>query len=358
MKDIGSVFPLYDYDLRDIDDKSSDWYDTKRVNYSLCREALTAIINKMQNSGKRVLIPAYTCGTVVTPFKEQAWNCFYYPIDKSLRIEVEETKKLASSQCFDLMIVHPYYGKDLNEEEIDLIKEVRATGCKIIVDLTQCIFSKQRLDFVDFYIGSYRKWFSIPDGGFMECTEISEYIDDSLKENDKFVSLQKDSMYLRGMYFDTDNEEVKKISVRINKYAVGLVESEVAPHKMSNVSLQLLEKEDKEGNQQQRFENYKYLFKNLQDLGSCKLVCSNIGEVTSAPLYFVVYVNVRSQLQADLAAQHIYAPVIWPVSYDEVLINDTVKDIYNTILAIPIDQRYNQEDMDKIVRIIKQHYNV
>ena len=63
-------------------------------------------------------------------------------------------------------------------------------------------------------------------------------------------------------------------------------------------------------------------------------------------------------LQTAPSAQHIYAPVIWPVSYDEVLINNTVKDIYNTILAIPIDQRYNQEDMDKIVRIIKQHYNV
>lgn len=358
MKDIGSIFPLYDSDLELLDDKSWDWYDTEKVNYSLCREAFTAIIDKMRNSGKRVLIPAYTCGTVITPFKEQAWNCFYYPIDKSLRIVVEETKKLATSQQFDLMIVHPYYGKDLNEEEIDLIEEVRATGCKIIVDLTQCIFSKQRLGFVDFYIGSYRKWFSIPDGGFMECAEISEYIDDSLKENNKFVSLQKDSMYLRGLYFDTNNEEVKKISVRINKYAVGLVESEVAPHKMSNVSLQLLEKEDKEKNQQQRFENYKYLYKNLQGLDVCKVVCNNISEVTSAPLYFVVYVNDRPQLQADLAAQHIYAPVIWPVAYDEVLIDDTVKYIYNTILAIPIDQRYNQEDMDKIIRTIKQHYNV
>jgi hypothetical protein len=358
MKDIGSIFPLYDYDLRYLEDKSSDWYNTKRINFSLCREAFTAIIDRMQSAGKKVLIPAYTCGTVVTPFKEHAWDCFFYPIGKSLRIEVEEAKELALSQPFDLMIVHPYYGKGLNEEEIALIKEIRATGCKIIVDITQCIFSKQRLDFVDFYIGSYRKWFAIPDGGFMECADISEYVNESLKENDKFVSLQKDSMYLRGLYFDTDNEEIKNISRRINKSAVELVESDVAPHKMSNVSLHLLEREDKEENQRQRFENYKYLFNNLQDLDSCKLVCNSIEEVTSAPLYFVVYVNDRSQLQADLAAQHIYAPVIWPVTYDEALINDTVKDIYNTILAIPIDQRYNQDDMDYIVKIIKQHYNV
>lgn len=358
MKDIGSIFPLYDSDLNHLDNKSWSWYDAERVNYSLCREAFTAIISKMQDSGKKVLIPSYTCGTVITPFKEQAWSCYYYPIDKTLRIDVTETQKLIINQKFDLMIVHPYYGKDLNDEEIALIKAVRSTGCKIIVDLTQCIFSKQRLDFVDFYIGSYRKWFSIPDGGFMECANISAYIDESLKENDKFVSLQKDSMYLRGLYFDTDNEEEKNISRRINKFAVELVESNVCPHRMSNVSLQLLEKEDEEENQRQRFENYKYLFENLQSIDSCKFVCENFREVTSAPLYFVVYVNDRPQLQADLAAQHIYAPVIWPLSYDEVLINDTVKDIYNTILAIPIDQRYNQEDMDKIVRIIKQHYNV
>ena len=58
-----------------------------------------------------------------------------------------------------------------------------------------------------------------------------------------------------------------------------------------------------------------------------------------------------------LSEQHIYAPVIWPVVYEEVLVNETVKYIYDHILAIPIDQRYDEGDMAKIVSIIKGYYN-
>ena len=70
----------------------------------------------------------------------------------------------------------------------------------------------------------------------------------------------------------------------------------------------------------------------------------------------MIYVNDRSDLQRDLAERHIYAPVIWPVVYDEVLINDTIKYIYDHILAIPIDQRYDEHDMGTIVEVIKEHY--
>ena len=87
------------------------------------------------------------------------------------------------------------------------------------------------------------------------------------------------------------------------------------------------------------------------------MACENIGEVTTAPLYFVIYVQDRNELQTSLAAEHIYAPVIWPVPNEEVLINETVKSIYETVLAIPVDQRYNEADMKKIIEIINKHYH-
>ena len=56
-------------------------------------------------------------------------------------------------------------------------------------------------------------------------------------------------------------------------------------------------------------------------------------------------------VQHNLAKEHIYAPVLWPRAYDNVLIDDDVIHIYDHILMIPIDQRYGTDDMDKIIKI-------
>lgn len=354
MKDIGSIFPLYDKDLLMPSSNTKD--KDIRIHYSLCREALCVIAQHIHASNRVVLLPAYTCDTVITPFKEQGWTCVYYTVDLQLRIGTQNVLDLYGHYHASLIVVHPYYGKDLNKVEVDLLNYLHGEGCKVVVDLTQCIFSTQKLQCVDYYVGSYRKWFAIPDGGYLEPKDGMEIFDSALEYNDKFVTLQRDAMYLRGFYFQTDNEEVKNISRRLNKMAVEMTEFNIAPHKISEISCTLLAKEDKLDNQKRRYSNYKYLLDQLGVIKDCQILCDNMVEVNSAPLYFMVYVNDRSDLQRDLAEHHIYAPVIWPVVYDEVLINDTIKFIYNHILAIPIDQRYDEQDMGTIVEIIKAHY--
>lgn len=354
MKDVGSIFPLFDKDLLTSPCTADE--EVNRIHYSLCREALFDIAQHLDSSNKVVLLPAYTCDTVITPFKEQRWTCVYYPVDLQLRIEAQSALDLYDQFHASLIVVHPYYGKDLNKAEIDLLDYLHGKGCKVAVDLTQCVFSSQRLSCVDYYVGSYRKWFAIPDGGYLESADQTEVFDALLEENTDFVSLQRDAMYLRGLYFQTDNEEVKSISRRLNKMAVEMTDYNIAPHKMAEISCALLAKEDKIENQRSRYANYKLLLEQLITVQGCRFFCDEMNEVTSAPLYFMIYVNDRSDLQHNLAKHHIYAPVIWPVVYDEVLINDTIKYIYDHILAIPIDQRYDEHDMEKIVEAIKEHY--
>ena len=80
-------------------------------------------------------------------------------------------------------------------------------------------------------------------------------------------------------------------------------------------------------------------------------MCKNLDEVTTAPLYFPIYVSNRSAFQRKLANKHIYAPVLWPVQTKDVLINEEVEYIYSHILMLPIDQRYSIDDMIKIVEL-------
>lgn len=357
MKDIGSIFPLYDADLGLFQQECPEIHRDRKIQVSLCREALYIIAKSLDASKKTVLLPAYTCDTVITPFEALGWKCVYYPVNSSLRIDVQRTFELFEQYNANLVVVHPYYGRDLNDGEIEFLEILHEKGCRVAVDLTQCIFSLQNLQCVDYYVGSYRKWYGIPDGGFLEAKDGSLLLEDELEENDSFVALQRDAMYLRGLYFHTDNEEIKNISRRLNTLANEVVKHDILPHRISAFSQALLKREDINQNQERRFSNYKYLHDRLKSLSDCKVLSDNIEEVTSAPLYFTIYVNDRNVMQRELAEKHIYAPVLWPVVSDDVLINDTVRYIYDHLLAIPIDQRYDEKDMEKISEVIKKHYN-
>ena len=105
-------------------------------------------------------------------------------------------------------------------------------------------------------------------------------------------------------------------------------------------------------NRQKRYDNYRCLFDHVRESDMINKVCKNLCDVTSAPLYFTIFVKDRLDLQKILAEEAIYAPVIWPVEDERVLVDDEVKYIYDHLLAIPCDQRYDESDMRRAVEVI------
>ena len=354
MKDIGSIFPLYGKDL-DQTQKTiclPKRYDNQ-VLYSLCREALYDIAQCVSNETKRVLLPAYTCQTVIDPFQQLGWEISYYSIERDLRIDINSLLDLSNKIKPDIVLAHPYYGMDFDENEQNALKQIKAKGSIIIIDNTQCIFSDYRLPFVDYYVGSYRKWFCCPDGAFLEDYSKGNLLHaNETGVNEEFVQKQTDAMYLRGEYYLHSDEMIKQISIRLNKDAVRGIASEITPHEMAPFSKAMLAIEDLEINISQRITNYKKLYKGLKSCSKSTLVCEELSRVTTAPLYFPIYVDDRPALQKKLALQHIYAPVLWPVSTKEILINSSIDYMFDHLLAIPCDQRYDEEEMEKIINVI------
>lgn len=353
-KDIGSIFPLSDEILRQAESEQVQYTDD-RLYYSLCREAMFDIAKALGNTARRVLIPAYTCQTVITPFEEAGWQCEYYPIDKDLRIRTECLLKLVNQNHPALLVVHPFYGMDLNKAEIETLNIIKGIGVEILLDLTQCLFSKKDYDFASFIVASYRKWMPIPDGGYMRLLSGSVKVVQPETENSVFLDMEKDAMYLRGLYFANGDQHTKDISIRLSKIADRIAERNIAPHKMSQTAYSLMKKEDFELIQKNRFSNYVFLHQNVFEREKITKVVRNCNDVTSAPLYFTIYVQDRSALQRRLAQDAIYAPVIWPVEDKRVLIDEGVEYIYDHLLAIPCDQRYDVRDMQRVIDIINNH---
>lgn len=353
-KEVGSIFPINSESINLAESGKAE-FAGNRIFYSLCREALYDIALSHNDSNKIVLIPAYTCQTVITPFKEAGWTCELYSINKNLRIDIQNLIATSARHQPTLIVVHPFFGMDLNTEEVLALKELNAQGIKIVLDLTQCIFSTSSYPFVSYTVGSYRKWFPIPDGAFLECNSNERTILQPEEENPEFSERELAAMYLRNQYFGNGEQLTKDISIRLSKAADHIAETNITPHKMSHIAYNIFIKEDSETNQHRRFENYSFLFKNVRESMMVEKVCKNLQELTTAPLYFTIFVQDRPALQRLLAQDAIYAPVIWPVEDDAVLINEDVKYIYDHILAIPCDQRYDENDMQRAVDIINKY---
>lgn len=347
MKEIGSI-----YSVHTLENKAStpiNLAGDKSVYFSLCREALLVIAKRYGNTSKRVLIPAYTCQTVLDPFFQEGWDIEYYNISKQLRIDTDDLKSKYDAFNPTLCIAHPYYGADLNEKELEGFRGLKRKGCVLVEDLTQCVFSKQHSSIFDYFVGSYRKWFPIPDGAFMIGR-----LDDNheMQEYSAFVEPMSDAMYLRGVFHRTGDNNIKEISRRVGNIAISHISGEIVPHKISSFSTSLLNEIDVVETIQKRHENYRYLYEQLSNSDMCAPLDRSIDELTCAPLFFPIYVKDRASFQKKLAQHEIYAPVLWPVHTEKLLINESIKEIYNEILMLPIDQRYGIEDMKRMIEVI------
>lgn len=317
--------------------------------FSLCREALLSIAIKYRNSAKRVLLPAYTCQTVIDPFLQEGWAICYYGISRQLRIDTDDLSEKFKVFKPNLCVAHPYYGADLNQKELDALSELKNKGCCLVEDLTQCVFSTQRSEIFDYFTGSYRKWFPIPDGAFLTGKDV---VPEQREENTAFVQSMADAMYLRHVFHMTNDCHVKEISRRVGNTAIGHISGEIVRHGMSAFSMSLLSQVDVEDVKRRRQDNYAYLYDRLANNSGIEIVDRSMDEVTCAPLFFPIYVKNRREFQKVLAQHEIYAPVLWPVHDDAVLINDHIKGIFSEVLMLPVDQRYTVEDMKRMIDVI------
>ena len=349
LKDIGSIFPIYTrYSAPNILP-----IDTSRRYFSMCREILYEIAR--QNSGNKVvLLPAYSCSSVILPFKTLGWKIDYYNVSKNLRICKDSFENVVKRTSPSIILVHPYFGMELNRAEEDVLRWAkRYVNCEIVLDNTQCAYSHKKYEFVDYYVASIRKWLPISEGAFIEGKTIPLKAN---RENYLYNTVELDAMFLRGVYFQTWNEEVKEISRRLDAEAIELLDnSPMELHRLGSHAVDGIMNDDMEYNCSVRISNYRYLYSHLSTIDSFRLVMPNIQELTTAPLVFPFYAQDLAKMQRFLAQEYIYAQRLWRVSDEACLLTEDTKYIYNHLLVLFIDQRYSMEDMQRIVNRIKQY---
>jgi hypothetical protein len=358
IKEIGSTYWL----SQDVIDSLSDRIKTNPIIYcseeslvSTCRSAIGLILDKIEPIKKVALLPAFTCESVLSSFLKRGYKVYPYPIAKDLKVEWQGFRQAVEKWNPTVVLVHSYFGFNTLEELNDKVSELQSENMIVIEDRTQSMFSRFVLPKADYYVGSIRKWMPIPDGAFVTISFSGKEEDKELCEAKLKAFRNKGNWILYGIGSKADFRKDFSIAEHI-------LDSRDKPYAMSNASKSIYGSTDLMSMKRIRRANYELLVSKIAEdeklKSHLKMPLPEMNE-TVCPFHLPVIVeNNRESLQKFLASNDIYATVIWgcPKEFEN-LINDDAKYIYDHILCFHVDQRYDYNDMMRIVDTLKHYYN-
>ncbi len=336
--------------------KEVEKYNKKYCVYTQSgREAIAWALRSLEENEpeilKECLMPAYMCDTVFFPFEQEGWKLHFYHIGKNLEAAQEELRKQIEHIRPGLLFIHPYYGMDTWKPMRSLLKEWRSQGLHIMEDVTQSYYLEEAGAEADYVIGSLRKWYPLPDGGFA-ASDMS-LSKKELPYGGEFTQSRLELLtdkwdYLYGGKDEEEKRALKKAYLKKNKEMEEWLDKHSDVNSISGISRGILDRENEEMCKRRRNENYKQLHQAFQDIKSVRPVFEFLEE-EAAPLYFPVYAEEREEFQEFLRKRDVYAPVLWPVGKEnEGYLSTEERYIFDHLLALPMDQRYDSEAMEQI----------
>ena len=362
-KEIGSFYELGNIDSDvlkiELENKISELSGFENT-YLMCsgREAIEAVIidieRKVKNKSKVCILPIYTCDTVIIPFVKHGWEVYFYSIRKDLSICIQEFEKILDTVKPAVLLLHSYYGVDTLAGVRKKVNEYkREHNTFVIEDMTHSLgrLCSINCKIADYYVGSLRKWFDIPDGAFVSTNFKMKF---KLKDEKEFFIKDKiKAQTLKRQYLDGNNTIEKNVFLTLNKKAENYLYENDSICEMSFFSRERMQHICIEKILEKRKENSIYLEKELSAMHAIKCV---LEMDDASPIYFPIYVENREKLQEWLKVNDIFAPVLWsiPEEVKEKLDEDGTY-IFEHLLALPCDQRYSIEDMKRIVTCIQEY---
>lgn len=272
---------------------------------------------------KKVFVPYFTCDSAVEPIAKLGIPYEFYHIDTEFRIT--DNIKLADGEA--LMYTNYWGLQDAYCQQLASIY-----GQRLILDYTQAFYSKPITGIDTFY--SCRKYFGVPDGGYL-YTEAKPDFDIGQDES----HTRMDSLVKRiDISPEAGFQDFHKTSVLFHDMSI---------MKMSKFTKRMMNGIDYERAARRRIDNYNTLRQLLS--GNRKL---NYWEV---PMVFPYISETGQELRQTLIANKVFVAKYWP-NVDEWTDGHSVEAwMSDHILPIPVDQRYEKEDMERIVKLIKEN---
>lgn len=316
-KEIGGYFEL---ELR----KAKEYYpDAIKLNSA--RNCLKYILLAQKPS--KIYMPYYMDKSMMEESLKDIVKYEFYNIDEKFeiadRIDVKEGEKIVYNNYYSLM----------NEYIETLSKKYRD---KLIVDNTHSFFSKP-LPYIDTVYSLGSKYFGVPGGGYLFTTK---------KLNEDFEQ-------------DYSHAKMNHILGRTDKTAHDFFDAFQESKKgrrnqpirnMSRITSSILSSIDYEAVKTVRERNFYYLHAFLKEWNELTVDFS----LLEGPMTYPFLIK-KDNLRQTLIKHKIYVPTYWKEVLDENGANEFEKKLAIYLLPLPIDQRYDINDMKTIVETILKY---
>lgn len=324
------------------------WFSTGR---SAILYVIKAIEERNPGIKKVAVLPSFTCDTVFEPFIYSGYEVFYYPVERDLKTTSDAILETAIKNDASIVLFHRYFGFDTLDGHVDrMCGGLRKLGKYSVEDCTQCLYSDISRADSDFTVGSIRKWTGTPDGGFAVCREGS-FNDKPQKTDIDLERAKIKASYAKYRYiFEHKGDKVDMLSMY--RTAEDILDNQEEIFNISEMSAKVQANLNVNNLIGKRRANFHLLSKELNQY--VRPVFS-FGK-REVPLYFPMLVEDREALQKHLVMNAIYAPVVWPKDDKQPKQCIGAENAYKHLLCIPIDQRYETDDMERIVEVIKDFY--
>lgn len=274
----------------------------------------------------KVYIPYYTCEVILEPFKKLGIPYEFYHVGINLEIRDKFTLNINEG-----LLYTNFFG--LKQRYVEQLAE--QIGTRLIVDNTQAFYAK-RVEGIDTFY-TCRKFFGVPDGAYLYCDIALEDELEQDKSYDRFVHLLK--------RIDLSAEEGY---ADFRKADDGL--DNLPIRKMSKLTKRMMQSIDYQKAAIQRRDNFSILHKALSEINNLTLPLDE----AAVPLVYPFLAPIKG-LREKLIEKKIFVARYWPNVLDW-----TTKDDIECILAyqmqpLPIDQRYDKADMQRIIDVIESY---
>lgn len=312
-KEIGGFFEL--------ELPHKDEYHTHVIRLNKARSALHYLLKTSRT--KKIYLPHYMCHCILEPILALHINYEFYNIDEKFNPIFHQT--VGEDEYF---LYINYFGL-CTENVKNVINNIK----NVIVDNTQAFFEYPIEETPTIY--SPRKFFGVPDGGYLYTKRISE---------DK---LPKDSSYNRLQFL------AKRIdSSANNSYTLYQKNEEIltdeAPKRMSNLTQRMLQSIDYEQVKKRRNENFHYIHNELKAINKLEWDTNNLN----SPMVYPLFVR-QENIKQLLISNNIYVATYWKEVLQYTKPHWFEHELTRYLVPLPIDQRYGTKEMHYIVQTVK-----
>lgn len=316
------------------------------------REALlyVATLTKQTGIESIILFPAYCCWSMIAPFEKAGWKIIYYRLNEDLTVDVDYLKDLLTEHHPHAVLVMNFYGSASTDDAVKAIKEYHQ-NCLVIEDFSHCTFSIKQIfnQDVDYYVSSIRKSIGVCDGAVV----ISHHTlnDDMVEKGDIALSnLRFHGQHLKGQYAFSKNNEDKNVFLKEIREGEGILNDFEKIFPITEMAQMMLKTINSESIVYARRENFNHLYGLLKDKVDMPKGIERASE--GAPFSLPILIDNRDNLQGVLAQKGLYAPVLWPLCDEARDVCHVSAKMADEMLSIPIDQRYDYDDIEDIAKII------